>query len=473
MNLHDRVREFAARHALWSPATRIVVALSGGGDSVALLWLLRELSEAGDLHLAGACHVHHHIRKADADADEQFCAALAKRAGVPLIVAHRDVPALAAASGRSLEVAGRLVRRGALVDAAHERAADRIATAHTQDDQAETVLLRMARGTGVSGLAGIAPLNDPFIRPVLDVSRQDLRGWLEARGEIWREDATNADVSNPRNRLRHRLLPDIRAHLNPSADRALARLADIARAEDEVLRSVAAEAAARVTSVESEGVGLSRLALATLPPGIARRVVRMALETANPARSYDLDEVDLVCDACASGSGGPVELRGVRVERNRPDVVLLIKPLSVSPPPASYRYELSIPGSVSLPEAGWVVEAEGPMAATALPGVGFVASKQSVTVAADLCGRQLLVRSRAPGDRMRLAGVNGRTKLQDLFVNRKVSRQDRDRTPIVTNPAGAIVWVGGVAVADEFRVSDATKAVVVLKLRRLDRREAP
>lgn len=459
----DRLRQFSARHALWSPDTRLAVALSGGGDSVALLLLLRELSQAGDVQLAGAVHVNHHIRGAEAEADQRFCEDLAGRHGVPLVVLHRDVPALAAAAGQSIEVAGREARRAALLVGADDLGADDVATAHTLDDQAETVLLRMVRGVGISGLAGILPKSTRIIRPLLDVSRQDLRAWLEAGGHGWREDATNKDVVNPRNRMRSEVLPQLAAHFNPAVSGALARLAEIARAEDQVMQSAAAEAASRIVSVRPGSVAVDRHALAALPQGLARRVLRRALDAVRPDRANELDEVDLLGDAARASSDGPFDLGGIRVERNPTEVVLVIRDHR-KPQAAPFRYGLSIPGSVTVWEAGCVVEAEGPM--TAQDAADVVApAEAAVAAVGGLAGRSLLVRSRIPGDRLRLPG--GRTKLQDLFVNRKVSRLDRDRTPIVTDAQGRIVWVGGLAVDEEFRVGDRTKAVVILKLRRL------
>ncbi|MCA1583647.1 MAG: tRNA lysidine(34) synthetase TilS [Acidobacteria bacterium] len=460
--LLDRVRGFAAHRALWSPGTRVLVALSGGGDSVALLLVLDLLARREDLRLAGACHVHHHIRGAAADDDESFCRALTDRLGLPLVVAHRDVPALAASSGRSLEVAGRLARRTALVEAAGALGADRVATAHTCDDQAETVLLRIIRGTGVTGLGGIASQRELFIRPLLAESRQSLRDWLIAHGEPWREDASNEDVANPRNRVRHVLLPYLRRHFNPSADRALARLADLARADDEVIEA-AADDFSSLIHVLGERVRIDAAGVAALPKALARRVVRRALEAAQPSRTYDLDEVDLVCAACAGPNRPPQSLRGLLVNRNGAHVVLGPRE-GVASHPQPFHYQLPVPGSVSVREAGWVVEADGPLpAASTRPAAGPL----EVTVPAEPFEATLTVRSRAPGDRLRLRGVRGRTKLQDLFVNRKVSRADRDRTPLVTDATGRIVWVAGLALSDEFRVNERTNAVIVLKLRRI------
>lgn len=464
-----RVRDFASRHALWTPAARVLVALSGGGDSVALLILLDELARAGDITLAGACHVHHHIRGAEADEDERFCRRLADRLAIPLTVVHRDVPALATEARQSLEVAGRLARRAALVETAAALGADWIATAHTRDDQAETVLLRIVRGTGISGLGGIRPRRGPFVRPLLAESRATLRAWLRDHGETWREDATNEDRANPRNRVRHELLPYIREHFNPSAEHALARLADVAGAEDEFLAASAlSEEAAGALALGAGVVSLDGRRVTALPKAVARRLVRRALEMHDPSHVYGLDEVDVVLEACAAQAPAALELRNLRVERIRPGEVLLKKrELARHAPP--FRYELSVPGTVEVAEAGCVVEAEGPMpageAGPLMGGDGL--DVRMAQVPADSLIAGLIVRSRAPGDRLRLRGVAGRTKVQDLFVDRKVSRLERDRIPIVTDAAGRIIWVGGVALSGEFRVNERTKAVVVLKLRRL------
>ena len=191
-SLSARVRRFAARHDLWTPRTRVIAGVSGGSDSVALLLLLRELSAAGELTLAGAAHVHHHLRP-DADDDERFVRSLADELGVPLQVAHADVPAEAARDGRSVEVAARDARHRCLAQVAEALGAERIATAHTVDDQAETVLMRIARGTGTAGLGAIGPRRGVRIRPLLAEPREVLRAWLEAAGRTWREDLTNAD----------------------------------------------------------------------------------------------------------------------------------------------------------------------------------------------------------------------------------------------------------------------------------------
>ena len=471
MSLPARVRDYAGRHQLWTPQTRVVAAVSGGSDSVALLFLLHALAARGDLVLAGLAHLHHGLRGDDADADAALCEALGARLGIEACVGGADVRALASRDRQSIEVAGRHARAAFLDEARRTMAADAVALAHTRDDQAETLLLRLARGAGSRGLGGMAPRRGDRIRPVLECSRADLRAFLESIGERWREDATNADLSNPRNHVRHVVLPGLTA-LNPNVGLAMARTADILRADAACLDALAEEAAARVLAPEPSRLVLRTAALAGLPDAVARRVVLKALETVAPGRSYGLEEADAV--RLAAGRGGAIDLPGVRMEPSGADAVLLKRghpndggngrahDPNGAPP---FRVELPVPGIARDPGGRWSIEAEGP----ALPGTsapGGTADKTSVAVDADAVGARLAVRGREPGDRLQPAGLNGRKKVQDLFVDRKVPRDERDHVPVVIDTRGAIVWVAGHALAEAFRVTPRTRAVIVLTLRR-------
>ena len=329
--LIDRVRHYAATHSLWTASTRVFAAVSGGADSVALLFVLRELAERGECTLAGLAHLNHHIRGEAAGGDTRFCRDLAARIGVPALIGDADVPALAAQHGVSLEVAGRNARQAFYLEAQATLGADRVAVAHTRDDQAETVLLRLVRGAGPTGLSGIAPRRDHLVRPLLEIPRSDLRAYLAAIGEAWREDETNADRAIPRNRIRHDVLPQLR-ELNAQVDAALSRTADILRVDAAFLDALANEASARLVKTEEHteyagdqairpSVRIEAGELAKLPPALARRVALRALETANPSRSYGLEEAQALCELAAGGSGA--NFQGLDMERSGADVVLV------------------------------------------------------------------------------------------------------------------------------------------------------
>lgn len=459
--LVDRVRRFTGSHSLWTPGMRIVAAVSGGSDSVALVFLLRELASAGDIVLAGLAHLNHRIRGAEAEADAAFCRALADRIGVPAIVGDADVPAQANEHHVSIEVAGRFARQRFFREALESIQADRVAVAHTRDDQAETVLLRLTRGAGTSGLAAMAPRRDHLVRPLLDLTRGELQDYLRGLNESWREDSTNRDRSIPRNLVRHEVMPRLR-EINAQADAALARAAEILRGDDEFLEKLAN--AAFIRSVElnesHETVAIDTGEFSKLPVALARRVARYALETANPDRTYGLEEADELCRAVAAGTGG--NLPELALERFAGKVVLVNRRVQPVQPVPVTEFRLDIPGTVEALRGAWTVTAEGPMAA---PGA-LAAGAARVVVDASRIGSRLIVRYRRPGDRLHPLGAPGRKKVQDVLVDRKVPRDDRDTVPIVTTESGEIVWVAGQVLADPFRVTPLTTSVVVLTLRR-------
>lgn len=450
---------------------RVVAAVSGGSDSVSLAFVLRDLAARGDVVLAGLAHLHHHIRGAEADADAAFCRALADRLGVPAVIGDANVPDEAAEHGVSIELAGRHARQRFFREALASVRAERLATAHTRDDQAETVLLRLTRGAGSSGLTAMAPRREHLIRPLLEMSRGELQGYLRAMQESWREDVTNADQEIPRNRIRHGVMPQLRA-INAQADAALARAAELLRADDEFLEKLANAAFVRSVEVEEPGAhgaqgALSdvRVTLRTeeflkLPLAVARRVARYALETANPARTYGLEEADALYRALATGTGGNIP--GLGVERFGAGAVLINRVPGVPGVPEVLEFQLDIPGRITAQHGGWTVSAQGPM-----PRPASIASDANqVSVDAARIGSRLIVRGRRPGDRLQPLGAPGRKKVQDVLVDRKVPRDDRDMLPIVTTETGDIVWVAGQVLADPFRVTPLTTSVVVLTLRR-------
>jgi tRNA(Ile)-lysidine synthase len=464
MDLLDRVRRYAARHALWTPQTRVVAGVSGGSDSVALAFLLRDLAARDEIVFAGLAHLNHHLRGADADGDAAFCRALADRLGVPAVMGDADVAGDARAHQVSIEVAGRHARQRFFLEAIESVKADRIAVAHTRDDQAETVILRLVRGAGSTGLAAMTSRRDHLIRPLLDHTRAELQEFLRARDAAWREDATNLDRAIPRNRVRHAVMPELRA-INAQADAALARAAEILRGDDEFLERLANAAFLRCVNAdaERETVTVDAAEFAKLPAALARRVARYALETANPSRSFGLEEVDELRRAVGGGVLGNIP--GLRMERLAASVVLSNRVPKVPGAQStgdSLEWRLDVPGTVEAPGGAWTVSAIGPLTMPA----SIARDTNEVVIDASSVGSRLLVRYRRPGDRLTPLGAPGRKKVQDVLVDRKVPRDERDAIPIVTTETGEIVWVAGEVLADGFRVTPLTKSVVVLTLRR-------
>jgi tRNA(Ile)-lysidine synthase len=437
---------------------RVAVAVSGGADSVALsLWLHAHANHPPHhVALAGLIHVNHHLRGAESDRDETFCRALASRLQVPIEVI--DAP-IAALGRRSPEATARTARYRAFATAADRLAATCVATAHTADDQAETVLLRLLRGTTNRGLSGIRATRGRYVRPFLGSRRADVRAWLVARGVSWCEDSTNADTSIARNRVRHELLPVIEK-MAPGGVAALARAAALAGEDEHALHLEAIKnAPAVVLLADASAATLDLEALRRLAPAIARRVVRQVVEQMAPRSNWTSRHIDAVWQlATRLEGGGQVDLPGIHVERVSNHMRLRVADGRRKAPTAGFTYTLPVPGSVVVPEAGMEIFA---MCAASK---GQDAAYSLVVPAATAF--PLTVRSRHPGDRMRLKA--GTRKLQDLMVDAKIPRSERDAVPLVVATDGQILWGIGVSGARREADEDHRGDMVVLRFRKLE-----
>jgi tRNA(Ile)-lysidine synthase len=325
--------------ALFRAGERVCVAVSGGADSVALLLAMVEANTASPQNkeplgvVLSVAHVHHGLRGAEADGDEAFVRALCDRLGVPLRVFHVDTPARQLAAAEGLEEAARSLRYGALRSLIAEEQADSVATAHTLDDQAETVLMKLLRGAWTEGLGGISPLVQESVngttwrlaRPLLGVRRAEIEAYLKARGEAWREDSSNRDHARTRNRIRHELLPMLRTY-NPAVDETLARTAEIAREEEaywqaEVARLLpqmvlpgkpvrgGGRAVSTAVGAASCAVEIARLAALASPQ--RRRLLRAIVRSMGLAlRSEETAKVLALAGFGGSAAQGPAAVTG-------------------------------------------------------------------------------------------------------------------------------------------------------------------
>ena len=299
----------------------MLVGLSGGSDSVALTHLLLDLSQHGDFGVVALAHLNHRLRPS-ADRDEAFCRQLADRLGLRIVVEVADVQLIARSGTSSLEDAARRVRYEFLERAAAATGADQIAVGHTQDDQAETFLLKLMRGAGLTGLAGIYPRRGRVIRPLLDVNRAELRTYLVSRAVEWVEDETNDDLDNPRNRIRHRVLAELdRAAEGPTRP-AIARAAGLIREDGQWLDEVAEDCCRRLVAEGEHGFELDVAGLTETPLPIQRRVLLRAMRRAAGEREIGLDHVEGVMALLGSGNGG-IDVPGTRVELRGRKLVLI------------------------------------------------------------------------------------------------------------------------------------------------------
>ena len=458
---------------------RMVVALSGGPDSVALLHVLHALQARGEFVVAGVAHFNHGLRGAAADEDQEFCRTLAASLELPFRPGRGDVRARARLERRSIEDAARASRYEFLADAVREMNASAVAIGHSLDDQAETFLLRLLRGAGSRGLAGIRPRNGIIVRPLLEVRRQALREYAKAHQLAWRGDETNSDVAIPRNRIRHELIPLLERDYSSGIVEVLAREAESARHDEEKLQSDAIDLAAAIvlSSTTSEKgliasgtasdrlVSIDAVALTALHPALAVRVAREALGHLADGRFIGAEHLHRLLEFAATGApGSAVSLPGQQAVRQRDEVVLGPEPRrGVVETANSFQFSLSIPGEVVLARQGFQLQAAWGAEPEDVP-------KSQGALACRVRGARLplSVRSRKPGDRFQPPGMGGKSrKLQDYLVDRKVSRSHRDRLPLVVDDDDRIVWVVGHAVAEDFRVTAPSHVVISLKARRL------
>lgn len=443
--LLDSLREYARRHALLAPGDVVLTAVSGGADSVALLLALLELRTPLAITVAVA-HLDHGLRGAAGAEDRAFVEALAHRHGVQCASAALTVPP------GNVEAEARRLRYAFLERAADDLGATKIATAHTRDDQAETVLLRLVRGAGRRGLGGIRPRRGRIIRPLLGCDRLLARNFLLERGGAWRRDATNFAWSLERTRMRHGFLPALAREFNPRLAHALATLADVMREEDDLLD--------RLAAVSARDVTLAVPVLHAIEAPLARRAVRHWWRRNGSGRRLGRAHVEAVrALAARTSDDGEIAVPGGAVVRATQR--LRFRPQSATASAVGAPWEIPLPaeGEVETP-GGWRLQIARTSRAEA-----DVAGDTVCVVDADAVGPTAVVRNRRPGDRLRALGLDGHTSIKRLLASRRVPRDLRPDHPLVVWD-GEILWVPGCGRSDRALVGPGTARCWVVRVLR-------
>ena len=468
MGITGNFRADIRRSRLVERGDRLLVAVSGGPDSVALLCLLYEMREEFQLHLEVA-HLQHGIRGEEAKGDAQFVAALAERLNLPFHLKEVSVPALRSAAGKgNLEALARAERYRFFTEVGTARGLTKIATGHTLDDQAETVLMRLLRGSGMKGLGGIAPMQTmnssgeeelasvTVIRPLLQISKQDLLAYLAERGQDFCVDRTNRDPSLLRNWLRLELLPKIRERVDDRLSDRLSQQAEIMRDEDALLDQLARTKLKDISGVE----GLNRKGLLAEPVAMQRRLLRLWIEAATGSlRGLDFDHIDGLVRLIEQGPPNRrIALpRGWQAARQYDKVKLVRR--GVLAKCACYEYRLTPGESVSIAEAGCQIRSEFTKAPLErLP--------EDLTEAFfDLCGvaGPLTVRNFRKGDYFQPLGMAGHKKIKDLFIEQKLPLAERARLPLLAL-GSEVLWIPGYGRSERAKLTLKTAAILRLKL---------
>lgn len=466
MELVQRVDATLRAHEMLSESERVLVAVSGGVDSMTLLHVLRHLAADWGLKLSVA-HLDHGMRPESAD-DAQFVADHARSLGLPIVQDAIDVPAIIDRDSGSPEAVAREARYRFLREAARTTTASTVALGHTLDDRVETFFINVLRGAGVSGLAGMPATRSEcdlrYVRPLIDCSRAQIEAYAERAGVPYREDPSNRDPKYERNRVRHELMPLLET-FNPRVREAVGRATEALSDVDDYLHADADRLLDRSRiEVTDTGRVWDAAPLRAAHRGLRRQALRQAIVRINQAIvGVTTEHIEALADLLHQArSGRSVSLPGGLWARYQADQLIINRSKShtESVPPVSVPLERD--GTIEVPQLGWRLSVDE------LPGSHpEPAGRLEARLDADTMVGPLAVRNRRPGDRVRPLGLGGTKKVQDVFVDAKVPRYCRDRVPLVCDDQG-ILWIVGHCASERALVTPSTKRTLRLRAARLD-----
>jgi tRNA(Ile)-lysidine synthase len=455
--LPEKTKETIARYGMLKGEEKVLVAVSGGVDSVVLLEVLCILAPELSLALVIA-HLDHGLRGREAKEDARFVASLGKAKGVPVILEQIDVARVSKDERLSLEEAGHRVRRRFFEETSQKVGATRIALGHTRNDRAETLLFNLIRGAGPTGLVGIRPVSLPYIRPLIDTSREEVLSFARSQGLAWREDRTNQDLDFSRNRIRHQIIP-LLEQMNPRFLDALHRTSDLLLEEQQALETLLERPWEEVRAFDGKGeVIFHRHRLAELPSGLIGLLLRRGItHVRGNLQGIEKVHIDALCRLARSfQSHGELDLPGLAV-RVQNDELLLSTQIKAKACPYEFPVRL---GKTEFSSLGIAIELSIKERNDSLEDL--MEHGRTMEVAdADRVHFPLHLRSRRPGDRFLPLGMKNEKKLKDLLSDEHIPFFKRDALPLLCDQE-RIIWVAGVRLSDAVRVTSKTKRVLVM-----------
>lgn len=445
------------KYKMLEKGDKVLVGISGGPDSVCLLHLLRTFMDELDVTIFAA-HLDHMFRGEESRKDAQFVKEICYNWSIPFFSEKIDVPLYVEENKISPEDAARRIRYNFYQKQKQKLGATKIALGHNRDDHEETVLMNILRGTGLEGLMGIAPVRDCYIRPLIEVPRSVIEDYLNKCDIPFRIDRTNLQPDYFRNCLRLELIPLIKERYCPHLGRSLRRLADIARCDLSYLEDETERILPEIIKYKGKKVSIDIKEFLPLHEAIKRRIVRKAIEyITKDVKDFEYKHTLMLVDFIESAAPGsllslPKNITGEKSYNN----VYLYKGHKSKVP--RFSYLLEIPGEIFIKEVGIKIKAylKDFNAEDIVRYDSLIAYLDY-----DKIKGNLIVRNRRKGDKFRPLGFKGRKKLKDFFIDEKVPRAIRDKLPIV-ECNGKILWVCGMRIADEFKVTSDTKKVLVI-----------
>lgn len=458
-NMLTKVKAWIHKHNMLAKGDKIIIACSGGPDSLALLHIFDEIRLEYNINVFAA-HIDHMFRGHESAQEAAFVAEFCRRRQIPCYHTAIDVPKFIQETKLSGSDAARVVRYQYLRQVAEKVGGAKIATGHHRDDQAETVLINILRGAGSMGIRGIQPINGDLIRPLLSVSKAEISHYCEQQQLEPRLDSSNLKTDYLRNRIRLTLLPELETQYNPAIKEALSRTAALAGDEHDFIHLAACQLWDQVVTEEDSKLFIDGKQMETIHVAVKRELFRMAIEKKQGCLTgISFYHVETLLQFLSTGRVGsmiqlPRQLSAYKSYKG----LYLDKNVVVQEPKTVYHGQpLTVPGVTSVPELGVAIVTE-------LTEISDLTPQPNAAVFDwELLTEPLVVRRRLPGDRFQPFGFYGSKKLKDFFIDEKVPREKRETTPIVCDGHN-IIWVGGYRQAEFAKVSGDTKKKLIIKL---------
>jgi tRNA(Ile)-lysidine synthase len=456
-DLINKAATAVKKYSMLSGGEKILTALSGGPDSVCLLYVLYNMKDkfALDLH---AIYIDHGLRPGETDMETAFCQNMCEKLSIPFVTRSVDVKTHARGQKMNVQEAARQLRYKVFDEVSHEIGAGKIALGHTADDQAETLLMRLFRGSGPTGLSGIPPVRKNIIRPLIEIERKEIEKFLDDRKIDFIIDSSNKKKDYLRNKIRLSLIPMLR-EFNPDIIRTLSKTASIFRDEEKYFEILATKTLMKLISRKTDShVELFLIPFESMETVLIRRVLRRIIDETKGLRGISFVHIEDIIGLIKRGKPGDrIYLpKGIRVIKE-----YSILQLTSEPPAILNTYNLTIPGETVLKEAGVLINASIAEARDASAS-GHLA--YSALFDADKLTLPLTARPRENGDFFFPSGFGKRKKIQDFFVDEKVARDERGKIPIITSGED-IIWVLGYRSDDRFKVTEETKKILKLEVK--------
>lgn len=460
----QKVKVYVERFHMIEPKDTIVLGISGGADSVCLLKILARWKEAWGISLR-AVHVHHQLRREEADADERFVRELCENEGIPCRVFHEDVQGMAQREKIGLEEAGRIARYRCFATVCEDVGGGKIALAHHQDDLAETMLHHLVRGTGMAGLCSLKPVSGNRIRPLLCLEKEEILVYLKAAGQPWRTDSSNLEDDYTRNRIRHHVLEELKTEVNPRAVRHMAQLSEELEETRAVLAQVAAEKRRQYVRKSEKGMLLAE-ELKKEPDLIGRQIVHDLLkEISGKQKDFTRIHVEAVQELWNRKVGARRDLPyGMQAIRTYDGIYLERKAEKCETRDSEKKAGIQINVHSQGTESFQIGELTLTVSRTARDFGEIPEKKYTKWFDYDRIKQTLVIRHRQPGDRICLFDGGGSKKLKDYLIDRKIPAQKRDQLWLLADGSD-ILWIIGDRISAAYKVTAESQRILQAEIK--------